>query len=145
MPRTVYVIKEHGWEYNDQYTGFDGANPIRAFARRADAETYRRERENETRRQLETGSKFDWNRNLSDTFGGLEYMTTLSEPELLARLSVWGIVAPNYDEPTDSCWANDKWWDATWGAVAETERKEQFWALFDKLRFFTVVPMEIAE
>ena len=89
--RTVYIVQEIGWEYNDEYLETRQETPVKAFASREGAEAYRKQCETEKRNRIRAADfakqEFeDYGFNLTNTFGRLENITSLSESRFLKEI-----------------------------------------------------------
>ena len=141
--RTLYLVQEVNWVYDDQWYYEDGAIPRKAFASRADAEAYRLSRESESRESIAAADeeKGYWSQNLEETFGSFDALTTLGEDELDLRLRALGL--PEYTLGGNAGpGGNSGWWRNLWAATGMPEKRDAVWQLFDKVRFHEVVEVE---
>ena len=139
---TVYVVLQLNWEYNDNWHEIENDTPLRAFADAADAEVYRRRLEVEKRAEIAgTGSCAT---DLERYFGGFVNMSTLSPEAFRRRLAELWIPAPEEVRSIDPIYGalHQKWWETVW-TVLPPDHVDAFWALFDLLRFYEVVPVEV--
>src|SRR5262249_12820595 len=127
--KTVYVVQEVHWEYNDEYHYPAGeGQPVKAFRDRQRAEAYRRELEQAPHVQQCLACLF----NFAGAYqfdDSLARMTSLSEAELFERIRAAGLPAPK--GPPYS-WAD--WYAITWGGLKAAER-HRLYDLFDRARF----------
>ena len=132
--RKVYIVQRLDWEYNDYYFDLKNDEPVKAFTYRDYAEFYRDELEKEANWRY-------W--NPCDFMKGLERATSLSEDELLSRLRELGVPEPPMSEDgLVRDWLDYEWWEDA------IERMRQWdpallWKLFDKVRFYEVVEVEL--
>jgi hypothetical protein len=153
MPRTVYVIQQTNWRYTDEFFVPDSDSPVKAFTSLAAAESYRQELEAEARREIEAISPLEkswWTSNLAATFsiGNLERITSLNEAEIRERLKALGLPffpdATGYDKKRHVKYWDEAWWERAWQRLG-SEGADGLWNMFDKLRFFEVVEVELEE
>jgi len=146
MRKTVYIIHAIHWKYDDEWYYRDGEGPIRAFAHRESAERFCKEQEAEARADLlsqELSDEFgDWTGNLYTTFGSLEAITSLTRTELDKHLYRMGIPGFPVGNDSDGGFQNP-WWKDLWSIGTSVAEQEEKWALFDKVRFYEVIAMEV--
>ncbi len=140
--RTLYLVQEINWAYDDQWHYEDGAIPRKAFASRDDAEAFRLLRENDSRESIVADEDEGyWSCNLEETFGSFGALTTLGDDEIDRRLLTLGL--PEYVSESDAGPdGNSGWWRNLWAAVDTSEKRDAVWQLFDKVRFHEVVEVE---
>jgi hypothetical protein len=133
--KTVYVVQEMNWEYNDEYH-FPAGEPVKAFRDRDRAEAYRRELEQAPRVQ-------DCLSFLLNYAGAYQFddplprMTSLSQAELLERIDGADLPAP---QGPPYSWAD--WYEITWGGLEPKER-HRLYDIFDRVRFYQIVEMDL--
>jgi len=138
----VYIVQEFQWEYNDEWFDLEGDTPIRAFVDRDMAEAYQQRREAEARASFaQSGPR---RANFPSFFGGFPRMSTLSEAAFQGRLQALGLpLPPEMPDGDDIAMdLSDDWWEAVWAAVTP-DLEEAFWGLFDRLRFYEIVAVEV--
>jgi hypothetical protein len=135
--RTVYVVQQVHWEYNDGYYDPSHDEVVRAFVSRERAELLRAE--------LEAQEEREYNRNVIRFAGGLALASTHTEAEIVEFLRRHNAPLPPEPDRPDLeryRWWHDEWWDQVWEILDDAARIE-FREMFDKVRFFEVVPMTL--
>src|SRR5436305_1305447 len=135
--KTVYVVQEMNWDYNDEYHCPAGeGQPVKAFRDRARAEAYRHELERMPNVQGCLSCLFSY-AGAWDFEDPLLRVTSLSEADLLERLRAADLPAP---EGPPFGW--QAWYEATWSRLAPDER-HRLYDLFDRARFYQIVEMDL--
>lgn len=152
---TVYTVQTVCWEYNDEtYDRLDwtfdpksASNPseygtevptlVRSFLSREKAEAHALELERGRRGEVGPAIYY------GPLGGGLADFTSLPEQQFLARLRELGVVLPALDRRgrIDPGGLYD-WWDRR-VAKLRGDTLHAVWDLFDQVRFYQVVPMQV--
>lgn len=146
MPKTItcYVIQEAVWNYNDEwYYREDGSDteyfgpleeplekPIQVFRNREKAEA--------VARALEIKARANWDSPFMFN-EGLTNMTSLSEDEFWAKVEALGVARPRL-RAGQRYWFGFDWWASS---KFKPDVAHAIWDLFDKIRFYDVVPTEL--
>lgn len=142
--RTLYLVQEINWNYDDQWFYEDGETPRKAFADRAAAEAFRAAQENVQREKLIavplTDKYEEWSGNLVVTFGGVREVSSLPADELDNRLAALGV--PPLPKGYGAKDWNNSWWRALWETRPTVTERDPVWRLFDKVRFYEIVEVE---
>jgi hypothetical protein len=130
----VYVVQQINWEYNDEYYSPGLPEPVRAFRDRGRAEAYRQEQEVKARRSALCDNPFTytWSYELPD-------ISSLTEEEVLARVR-----QANWPVPDGPPYAWSDWYDTMQAMLPESERC-RLYDLFDRVRFYEIVEMDLEE
>ncbi len=130
--KKVFVIQEIGWAYNDEYYDCWGEmGPVKAFTSRERAEAFWFEHERAA--WQEVGNPFVYT-------GSFENATSLSEEQFAAGLEALGI----FVEPVDG-WASldvGQWFGPS--SPLSLEQQLGVWRLFDKVRFYEILEIDLA-
>jgi hypothetical protein len=124
--RTVYVVQQLYWEYNDNWHDLKDDEPLRAFTDPELAEVYRLEREEAAR--VVQGNPL--------RLAGGSRASSLTEEQLVDRLASLGLDPP----PALDFW-DDDWWNEL--QQRSVRVFHQVWDLFDRVRFHEVVPTDL--
>jgi hypothetical protein len=130
----VYVVQQIDWEYNDEYYDPGLPEPVRAFRDRGRAEAYRQEQEVKARRAAHCDNPFTytWSYELPD-------ISSLTEEEVLARVR-----QANWPVPDGPPYAWSDWYDTMQALLPESELC-RLYDLFDRVRFYEIVEMDLEE
>jgi hypothetical protein len=141
---TVYAVQPVHWAYNDEYYyREDEGDPegdrlmsLKSFLRRDRAEAHLREAERRHRRGLNPFNYGGYGERLAD-YG------TLAPAQFQERLRELGLQPPDLGRrgraPGHALW---EWWEqAAEGMTAE--QQDGVWELLDRVRFYTVVPLQV--
>lgn len=155
--RKAYIVQRLHWEYNDNWYDVRGDDVVRAFEVWEGAELLRMELEDEARR-TEIGAH-----SPASFAGGTARASSLTDDELRERLEAWRLPLP----PEGDAFHDGDWWrsvialvsdraaPAFWqrfdaAAMTDEERErairvgpDDVWDLFDKVRFYEVVEVEV--
>lgn len=135
--RAAYVVQQLCWQYNDNWNDLGNDEPIKAFLDPELAELHRLELEEPIR---------EIRRNPCGFAGGLNLSSSLTEEQLLTRLTEWGIELPpfltNWNDETFRHFEDDAWWNRLWDRLPR-RLFHQVWDLFDKVRFYEVVQIDV--
>lgn len=125
--RTLYLVQQIHWTYDDQWHYADGAIPQKAFVSRDAAEAMRAEKENAARDALVAEDPGDdygyWSQNLDETFGSYDHITSLPSEEMDKRLGVLGLPPYVHDGNAQTDW-NNGWWRNLWATATTPEIRE---------------------
>jgi hypothetical protein len=156
MPRkkvTVYTVQTVWWDYTDEYyyrvdgkyhdsddesLAFEGSRPVpvKSFLSREKAEAHRDELE---RKERGDQNPFMWG-GLGES---LADYTTLKAETFLDRVRALGVKPPRYDKRgRGKMFEVGGWWEDVSERMTD-EQRHAVWDLLDKVRFFTVVPMQV--
>jgi hypothetical protein len=130
----VYVVQQINWEYNDEYHDPGLPEPVRAFRDRGRAEAYRQEQEVKARRANHCTNPFHytWTYELPE-------ISSLTEEEVLARVR-----QADWPLPDGPPYAWGAWYDTMQALLPESELY-RLNDLFDRVRFYVVVEMDLEE
>jgi hypothetical protein len=155
----AYVVQRLDWQYNDNWWDINELEPVKAFTDRERAERFRLELELEKRGDCTFSPAF--------YAGGLRRASSRSEAELRRELEAMCLPLPPLDQDHELDWSDGDWWRAVLALVADpsapayyarlTGKKlspamyeralavspDQLWALFDRLRFYELVEIEL--
>jgi hypothetical protein len=135
--RKAFVVQRLCWQYNDNWHDVGNDEPVKAFIDPDAAELYRLELEG-SERARHTANPYRFAGNLAQS-------SSLTETELVARLTELGIRPPPITTQTTPP-SLDFWDDAWWQnleRMASPFQIESVWQLFDRVRFFEVVEIEL--
>lgn len=161
MARKAFIVQSLYWNYNDNWHDVGEGEVVRAFEAWGDAERLRLELEQQARAALD--------RTPAKHAGGIGRASSCSEEEVLSTLRAWRLPRPprsRYGDWLD--WGDAAWWDAVMELVSdrgapayynrldeemtaeETELAlevgpEDVWALFDRVRFYEIVAIELED
>jgi hypothetical protein len=139
--KTMYIVQEFAWEFNDDSLVIIADTPIKAFPTHAQAEAYRLVQEREARRDKRTysGSRFPFTFEKLGSDGVQPWTSLSSLPweEFIERALPFDL--PPLQHPND--FYNKEFWEAV-DALPE-EKHHAFYDLFDGLNFYEVVPIEV--
>jgi hypothetical protein len=135
-PAKAYIVRRLNWWYNDEFYDYTvPGETLCAFRSRDKAEDHRRQLEAQARG---TETPFDY----GDSF---EDITNLSDEEIERRFAAADIVYPT--EADDEGWDRGEWriwWEEN---VDEwtPEQRQAAWDVFEEVRFFEIVEIEIED
>jgi hypothetical protein len=136
--RKAYIIQKIDWEYNDEHFFFGGEKVVKAYTDRSKAEAVLKQREEAFRGECGNPCAFA---------GGLDDATRLTEEQLIASLEELGVKPPlltTRSRGTAYRGWDDRWWNAAVAAVG-ADRLDDLWVLFDKVRGYQLVEIDLAE
>ena len=141
QPQTVFVVQWVHWEFDDYLYWPRDDGPVKAFRDRELAEVYRLEREEAEWRRCAENPAY---RNPCRYRFPLSERTSLSEAELVARLTALGVPPPprTAEGSETYVWDDGEWWDQVFEALPP-ERHGEVWKLFDKIHFYEVVEVPL--
>lgn len=142
----VYVVREVHWEYNDvtydlvynEKTGEPRTlAPLQTFRHRANAEAHRQKLERAARKnRLPVGYEAG-----GETEHSFDNYCTLPAEEFFRRTTALGITSPPPDaDPREMVWS---WYSLHQKGELTDDQWHGVWELLDRVRFYTVVPMEL--
>jgi hypothetical protein len=142
--KTVYIVQEFGWEYNDEFFEIIMDTPIKAFATREQAETHKRILEREAREDWDSGGlgmsfpTFESVYNQGNPFSAL---TSLTRDEFSQHIHALGLPSLQFDE--DDLFEENALWQAV--RKLPKDKYHAFFDLLDGVNFCEIVEMEVEE
>jgi hypothetical protein len=142
MNKTVYIVQEFGWEYNDEYFEIILDTPIKAFSTREQAETQKQILEREAREDWDSGGfglsfpTFESTYNQENPFSAL---TSLTRNEFSERIHALGLPALQFGEY--EVFEENALWEAV--RKLPKEKYHAFFDLLDGVNFYEIVEMEM--
>jgi hypothetical protein len=144
MPKTkklkCYIVQQVSWNYNDEwYYREDGDGtenspnfhrPVKVFRSRENAEAFAHEKD--------VAARKGWGGNPFSFCESLDQMTTLSTEEFWERVQALGVPRPSAQP--GGYWFGYDWWER---AKLKPEVANAIWDLFDRVRFFEVIEIEL--
>jgi len=150
MPRTVYLVQQVHWEYNDTWYDPIDVVPQKVFVSEEAALQSQRILETQARRAVEKGEMLPYGRYSDNPVSSVfcyADMTSLPYETLIERLVHLRIIQ-NCDEYEDNIsydWQDfESPWKRIWDSLSD-EKRDAYWSLFDRLRFYEVVAVEVGE
>jgi hypothetical protein len=144
--KTVYVVQEFGWEYNDEYFEIITDTPIKAFATLKQAESHKRILEREARRKWEIevdGLGFPVCFDNQSGIQPFSSITSLTWEEFVERVDLFSLPPFQYADSMGIDLFEEK---VFWKAVSDLpeEQYHAFFDLLDGLNFYEIITLEVA-